>query len=352
MKKSNTSNIMKTWKWIVIVIVSMAAGMAYFGYTMIYSPNVPSALEETSFNLPHGTDFDALTKILSDKGIIEDVSSFRMVSKIMKFDIRENISGRYEVKPGWNNRELISLLRANKQAPINVTINSVRLISDMAGKVSQYIEPDSLTLLNYLTDKDNLKKWGYTSETVLTLFIPNTYQLYWDTTPEKFVERMQTEHDKYWNAKGRKENIAKHGLTPTEAYTLASIIEKETTNPKETKTISGVYQNRLKRGIALQADPTVVFGVGDFTIRRVLNKHLEHQSPYNTYIHTGLPPGPIYMPTLSSLDAAIFPEDHEYIFFCAKPGYDNEHSFAKTLGQHNRNARIYHSWLNKQGIRN
>lgn len=330
----------------------MAAGMAYFAYTMIYSPNVSSSLEETSFNLPHGTDFDALTKILSDKGIIEDVSSFRMVSKIMKFDTRENISGRYEVKPGWNNRELISLLRANRQATINVTINSVRLISDMAGKVSQYIEPDSLTLLNYLTDEKNLKKWGYTSETVLTLFIPNTYQLYWDTTPEKFVERMQTEHDKYWNAKGRKENIAKYGLTPTEAYTLASIIEKETTNPKETKTISGVYQNRLKRGIALQADPTVVFGVGDFTIRRVLNKHLEHPSPYNTYIHTGLPPGPIYMPTLSSLDAAIFPEDHEYIFFCAKPGYDNEHSFAKTLGQHNRNARIYHSWLNKEGIRN
>jgi len=135
------------------------------------------------------------------------------------------------------------------------------------------------------------------------------------------------------------------------SFYTASIIEKETTNAKEVKTISGVYHNRLKKGIALQADPTVVFGVGDFTIRRVLNKHLEYDSPYNTYIYAGLPPGPIYMPTLSSLDAAIFPEDHNYIFFCAKPGYDNEHSFASTLSQHNRNAKIYHAWLNKEGIK-
>ena len=343
---------MKTWKWIVLILGSIAAGMAHFAYTMIYSPNVPSSLEETSFNLPQGTNFEELTTILSESGIIEDVTSFRMVAKIMKFDTRENISGRFEVEPGWNNRELISLLRANKQTPINVTINNVRLISDMAGKVSSYIEPDSLTLLTYLTDQSNLEKWGHTSETIMSMFIPNTYQLYWNTTPEKFVARMQAEHEKYWNAQGRRTAIEKNGLTTAEAYTLASIIEKETTNPSETKTISGVYQNRLKRGIALQADPTVVFGVGDFTIRRVLNKHLEYESPYNTYIHAGLPPGPIYMPTLSSLEAAIFPEDHNYIFFCAKPGYDNEHSFASTLNQHNRNARIYHAWLNKEGIRN
>lgn len=343
---------MKTWKWILLVVISLIAGMAYFAYGMIYSPNVPLSLEDTSFNLPLGTDFEDLTDILSEKGIIEDIPSFRMVAKLMKFDKRENISGRFEIEPGWNNRELISLLRANKQAPINVTINNVRLISDMAGKVASYIETDSITLLNYLTNPDNLKKWGYTEETILTLFIPNTYQVYWNTSPEKFVARMQIEHDKYWNSKGRRDSIAQLGLTPIEAYTLASIIEKETTNPKETKTISGVYHNRLQQGIALQADPTVVFGVGDFSIRRVLNKHLEYESPYNTYIHSGLPPGPIYMPTLSSLNAAIFPEKHEYIFFCAKPGYDNEHSFAQTLSQHNRNARIYHSWLNQQGIRN
>ena len=343
--------MLKYWKAILLVLVILATGIAYYGYNIIYGPNISDTLTETSLNLPQGTDFDTLTKILVDKDIVIDESNFRMVSKLMKFNTRRNISGRFEIVPGWSNRELISLLRANKQVTINVTINSVRLISDMADKVSQYIEPDSLTLLNYLTDEDNLLEWGYTTETILSLFIPNTYQFYWDTSPEKFVKRMQTEHDKFWNTKNRKENIAKHGLTPSEAYTLASIIQKETTNPKEMKTISGVYHNRLKQGIALQADPTVVFGVGDFTIRRVLNKHLEHPSPYNTYIHLGLPPGPIYMPTLSSLDAAIFPEDHKYIFFCAKPGYDNEHSFAKTLIQHNRNARIYHSWLNKEGIK-
>ena len=343
--------MLKYWKAILLILVLIGGAVAYFGYQLIYSPNVPAELKESSLNIPQGTNFDDLTTILVDKGVILDESSFRMVSKLMKFDTRENISGRFVIDPSWSNRELISLFRANKQAPINVTINNVRLISDMAGKVSQYIEPDSLTLLNYLTNKDNLELWGYTPQTILSLFIPNTYQFYWNTSPEKFVLRMQSEHKKYWNAKGRKESLAKHGLTTTEAYTLASIIEKETTNPKETKTISGVYQNRLKQGIALQADPTVVFGVGDFTIRRVLLKHLEHESPYNTYIHPGLPPGPIYMPTLSSLDAAIFPEDHKYIFFCAKPGYDNEHSFANTLSQHNRNARIYHTWLNKEGIK-
>ncbi|MDA9333036.1 endolytic transglycosylase MltG [Saprospiraceae bacterium] len=343
--------MLKYWKAILLVLVILATGLAYYVYNIIYGPNISDTLTETSLNLPQGTDFDTLTKILVDKDIIIDEFNFRMVSKLMKFNTRKNISGRFEIVPGWSNRELISLLRANKQVTINVTINSVRLISDMAGKVSQYIEPDSLKLLNYLTDEDNLLEWGYTTETILSLFIPNTYQFYWDTSPEKFVKRMQTEHDKYWNTKNRKENLAKHGLTPAESYTLASIIEKETTNPKETKTISGVYHNRLRQGIALQADPTVVFGLGDFTIRRVLNKHLEHPSPYNTYLHLGLPPGPIYMPTLSSLDAAIFPEDHKYIFFCAKPGYDNEHSFAKTLSQHNRNARMYHSWLNKEGIK-
>ncbi len=343
--------MLKYWKVILLVLLAIGGSIAFYGYQLIYSPNVVEDLEEKILNIPQGTDFEALTQILTSKKIILDESSFRLVSKVMSFDTRKNISGRFELKSGWSNRELISLLRANKQAPINVTINSVRLISDMAGKVSRYIEPDSLTLLNYLIDQENLEKWGHTPETVLSMFIPNTYQFYWNTSPEKFVSRMQSEHDKFWNSKGRIESITKYGLNTKEAYTLASIIEKETTNPKETKTISGVYHNRLDQGIALQADPTVVFGVGDFSIRRVLNRHLEHESPYNTYIHPGLPPGPIYMPTLSSLDAAIFPEDHKYIFFCAKPGYDNEHSFAKTLSQHNRNARIYHTWLNKEGIR-
>lgn len=344
--------MLRHWKFILLVVVLIGVAISYYGYHLIFSPNVPSTLEEKSINIPHGTSFDELTILLSERGIIKDASSFRLVSKFMKFDTRQSISGRFEIEPGWSNRELISLIRANRQAPVNVTINNVRFISDMAGKVANYIEPDSLSLLNYLTDPNNLDSWGYTLETIMTMFIPNTYQLYWDTTPEEFVKRMQMEHDKYWNAKGRLERITDLGLTQKDAYTLASIIEKETTNPKETRTISGVYQNRLKQGIALQADPTVVFSVGDFSIRRVLNRHLSHESPYNTYIHAGLPPGPIYMPTLSSLDAAIFPEEHDYIFFCAKPGYDNEHSFASTLSQHNRNARVYHTWLNKQGIRN
>lgn len=343
---------MKAWiKYFLIIGLLIGGAIAYYGYQLIYTPNVSDNLENNIVEIESGTTFDQLASQLVDEKIIIDEESFRLVSKLMKYDTKKNISGRYKIQSGWNNRELVGLLRSGRQAPVNVTINAVRYISDMVGKVSQYIEPDSLTLLNYLLDPTNLEEWGYTKDNIMSLFIPNTYEFYWDTTPSQFVTKMKAEHDKYWAAKNRKQAISDLGLTEAETYALASIIEKETTNGSERKTISGVYHNRLKRGIALEADPTVVFSVGDFTIRRVLNKHLAVESPFNTYLNPGVPPGPIYMPTLASLDAAIFPEDHDYIFFCAKPGYDNEHSFASTLREHNRNAKIFHNWLNKQGIR-
>ena len=342
---------MKLWKLIVVILLLGAGILGYFAYNIIYRPNVPNQLDQQILEVPNNSNFDELVRLLIEQSFIEDESSFRLVSKLMKYDQKKHYAGRFKILPNWNNRELISLLRSGRQAPVDVTINAVRQLSDMAGKVSRYIEVDSLTLLEYLRNPENLQKWGYTSENILSLFIPNTYEFYWDTTPKKFVARMIKEHNNYWSQKNREQSIKKHGITKSEAYTLASIIEKETTNPKERRTISGVYHNRLKRNIALQADPTVVFAVGDFSIRRVLNKHLSFKSPYNTYLNTGLPPGPIYMPTLASLEAAIFPEENDYIFFCAKPGYENEHSFASTLREHNRNAKIFHKWLNGEGIR-
>jgi len=341
----------KVLKIITPIIILAALAVGYYLYDAIYTPNVAIDLSKSDITITNGSSFEDVAKMLIDGKYIEDESSFRLVSKLMKFDQKSNISGKYKIKPGSTNKELITLLRSGNQEPVNVTINSVRFVSDMAGKVSKYIEPDSMTLFNYLIDANNLQKWGYNKENLMSLFIPNTYEFYWDTSPEKFVNRMQSEHKKYWSAKGREQAISELGITKEEAYALASIIEKETTNPKERKTISGVYHNRLRNDIALQADPTVVYAVGDFTIRRVLNKHLKKESPYNTYIHTGLPPGPIYMPTLASLDAAIFPEDHKYIYFCAKPGYENEHSFASSLRAHNRNAKIFHNWLNQEGIK-
>lgn len=343
---------MRKWiKYGLILAIILGLTIAYLLYSAIYRPNVPSELENTKIEIPKGSGYEDVVNKLVKENLIEDESSFRLVSKLMKFDQKNEISGRYLITPGSNNRELISMLRAGRQIPVNVTISQVRLLSEMVGKIARYIELDSLQIYDHLTNEDHLSEWGYTRDDIMTLFIPNTYEMYWDTSLDQLVSRMQSEHDKYWSQQGRKEAITSHNLDTREAYILASIIEKETNNKSEVKTIAGVYHNRLKRGMPLEADPTVVFAIGDFSIRRVLNKHLKTESPYNTYLNPNLPPGPICMPSLSSLDAAIFPEDHEYIFFCARPGYDNEHAFASTLRQHNRNARIFHQWLNKQGIR-
>lgn len=342
---------MKLLKYIILALLVAGLGIGYYAYKAIYAPNVSADLENTTLSIPEGAKYKDVLAILKQSNVLNNPSSFEMVARLMKYDKRSSYSGRYKIEPQWSNRELITLLRSGAQTPINVTINGVRTIDEMCGKVARYIEADSLALLNYITNSDNLSKWGYNKENIMSMFIPNSYEFYWNTTPEKFVSRMQKEHDKYWNKNGRKDKIAQLGITPAEAYTLASIVEKETTNAKELNTISGVYHNRLKNGIALQADPTVVFAVGDFTIRRVLNKHLEIDSPYNTYKNAGLPPGPIYMPSLASLEASIEPESHNYLYFCAKPGYENEHAFASSLRQHNQNAKVFHNWLNKEGIK-
>lgn len=342
---------MRYLKYVILLALVVGLVVGYMAYSYIYVPNVPAKLKHKTLLISEGSSYDQVVNELLDKGFIENESSFRTVAQLMKYDQKSNYAGRYEITPGWNNRELISHIRSGNQAPVKVTISQVRTIDEMCGKAARYLAVDSLSLLQYVTDPSNLKEWGYTADNIITMFIPNSYEFYWNTSPEKFVDRMKKEHSKYWSTPKRKAQLAKLNKTPAELYTLASIVEKETTNAKELNTVSGVYHNRLQRGIALQADPTVVFAVGDFTIRRVLNKHLRHESPFNTYIHAGLPPGPICMPSLASLDAAINPEKHGYIYFCAKPGYKNEHAFAKTLREHNRNASIFHSWLNKEGIK-
>jgi UPF0755 protein len=196
----------------------------------------------------------------------------------------------------------------------------------------------------YLPDSD------FREETLLSLFIPNTYETWWNLSARKLMERMEHEHDRFGNEKRRAAAEAL-SMTPVEVYTLASIVESETQAQDERATIAGVYHNRLRQGIPLQADPTIRFAVGDMSIRRVLFRHLEIDSPYNTYRNAGLPPGPIAMPTIQSIDAVLFPEKHEYIFFCAKPGYDGRHLFARTHAAHAENARVYQAWLDEQGIR-
>ncbi len=340
-------------KWLIIILsIIVGIGIAIGGYlySIIYSPNVSNTADTHTVDIYPNTNIESLAADLSTEGIIKDKDSFLWVAKLMKYNVGKIRNGRFQVKAGWSNRKLISHLRTGEQFPVKITLNSKRTIEDLGGEVAKHFAFDSITIVdNFVTNEEYLQKIGYTYETIMSLFIPNTYQIYWNITPEKFMERMIMEHKKFWSKKGRLDKAKSINMTQNEVYTLASIVEKETHIPAEKPIVAGVYMNRLEKGIILQADPTVIFATRDFTIRRVLNKHLQIDSPYNTYKYAGLPPGPISMASISSIDAVLNYGKHDYYYFCAKPGAGGT-NFAKTLRQHNNNARKYRNWLNKERI--
>ena len=335
----------------MLFLVLVGGSLAYIFYDKIFNPNVVDPLEEPVFYIPTGSSFKDVVLLLNEQGILQNPKSFEWVADKMKFTQSTMKPGRYQLQAGWSNRQLINHLRLGRQAPIQLVINSVRTLPELYDLLAEYIEASPVEIQEAFTDPVLLFEEGYSDKTLMTHFVPNTYEVYWNTAPKDLFVRLKKEREKFWDQKNRKSKLKERGLTIEEAYTLASIVEKESINEKEKPTIAGVYLNRIEKGIRLQADPTVVFAVGDFTINRVLNKHLRHPSPYNTYMHDGLPPGPICMPSISSLDAVVNAEDHNYIFFCAQPGNNRTHAFAETLAEHNRNARRFHRWLDQNGIK-
>ncbi len=257
--------------------------------------------------------------------------------------------GRYVIQPDLNYIGLVNLLRSGKQTPVKVTFNNVRSLSQVAGKIGKLIEADSIRLINFFSDDSNYPNDGFKSETIIALFIPDTYELYWNTNPKGLYERMLKEYRNFWNDE-RLESAKEKNLDPVEVAILASIIDDEVVKKDEKPRIAGVYLNRLKRGIPLQACPTIKFALNDFTITRVLKKHLIVDSPYNTYKHNGFPPGPIGCPSKDGLDAVLNAEDHDYIFFAAKSDFSGYHNFSRTLSEHNRYAAQYQKELNKRRI--
>lgn len=344
---------MSSLKKILLFVGLLIFGAAAFGFTkyqLIFSPNVPPTLVQNYLHVPTGTDYQGLKDILIRENFVQDSSSFDWVATLMKYHKNSIRAGRFEIQPSWNNRQLIQQLRTGKQASVNLVLNNERLISEVAGKISTFIEPDSLAILNALSSPEILDNLALSEETIMTIFIPNTYRVYWNMAPEEFIKRMVKERDKFWAKEGRESKRQKLEMSREEVYTLASIVEKETNYKPEKATVAGVYLNRIRKGMLLQADPTVVFANQDFTLRRVLNKHLAIDSPYNTYKNLGLPPGPIAMASISSIDAVLTNEEHKYIFFCAKADNSGQHAFAKKLSAHNSNARKFQKWLSKQGI--
>ncbi len=280
---------------------------------------------------------------------IDNDWAFKFYAK--RLNLKSTIkSGRYRFEPGMSVIRCVRILKLGEQSTVNVTFNNLRTLPEFAGRISEQLNIDSLELLSYLKNNKTARKYGFTPTTIFAMFIPNTYQFYWNTTPQKFVERMYSEYNKFWNEERRQKAKALN-LSTVEVMTLASIVYEETKQSSEMARVAGVYANRLRIGMPLQADPTVKYALQDFTIKRVLNKHLKFDSPYNTYLYKGLPPSPIAMPNIVAIDAALSPERHSYLYFCARPTFDGYHNFAKTLSQHNANAKAYINELNRLKIK-
>ena len=335
-------------KYIIIVfaLAFILAGLkAYQLFQYIFDENIKNS---ASFIIPRGATFQQVTDSLKKHDVVNNYKAFLWVAK--KKEYAENIkAGHYSFTKGMNTNQLVNMLKAGNQTPVKVTFNNIRRMEDLAGSIARYLEPDSTSLLQALTDTTAMHGFGFSQETYPGMFIPNTYEFYWTSTAQDFLERMAMEYRRFWNEK-RLTQAQAIGLTPPQIITLASIVQEETVKADEKATVAGLYLNRLKRGMLLQADPTVKFALGDFTVRRMLFKHLEIDSPYNTYKYPGLPPGPITFAEISSIDAVLQPENHNYLYMCAREDFSGYHNFATNLAEHNRNARRYQEALNRAKI--
>lgn len=259
--------------------------------------------------------------------------------------------GHYVVKDGMNVIEVVRMLKLGLQTPVNVTMNNVKIPAQLAGKLAPQLEADSVELVEVFTDDALAKELGFDSPlTMFSIFLPNTYEFYWTVKPREFVDRMYREYKRFWEG-DRDKKRERSGLDRVEVATLASIVYEETRKVDEMPRVAGVYMNRLRTGMPLQADPTIKYAMQDFGLRRILNRHLKTPSPYNTYLNRGLPPSPICMPSVEAIDAVLNFEKHDYLFFCARPTFDGYHNFAKTYSEHLRNARAYQAELNKRNIK-
>lgn len=345
----SASRIIKGIVIVILLLLGVASIKAYKVYRSAFKPNI--LLEDKTgmdLYIPTGASFEQVYHQIAKSGILMDTSTFLWAAKKKNYPAHV-YPGRYIIENRMSNNDLVNLLRSGKQTPVNVTFNNQRTLDELAERISGQLEPTKDEFLDVFIDNEIIEKFGFNKETFKCNFIPNTYEIWWNTSPEKFVARMNAEYEKFW--KGKRDRKAESvGFTREEIITLASIVQQETRMNDEKPTIAGVYINRLNKGIKLDADPTVVYANGDFTRNRVLNKDRQIDSPYNTYKYRGLPPGPICIPDISSIDAVLNYEKHKYLFFCAKPDFSGYHNFAKTNREHNKNAAAYRKELNKRKI--
>ncbi len=340
----------KLFAYALVLVSTVAASFAFYFWQVYTSPNLNVKGEETFvLYIPEGASYDQVLDSLRAHRMIHDEIAFGFMTRRKSY--RDNVKpGRYEIAPNSSNNTVVSKLLSGRQDPVKLTFNNVRTKEDLARKIGNRLAFDPQILVEKLNNDSVVQHLGFNQATVMNMFLPDTYFIYWTVSPDDFLERMKTEYTKFWNSE-RLEKAAGIDLTPDEVGTLASIVQSETNKKDEMPVVAGVYINRLAIGMPLQADPTVKFAVGDFTLKRILHKHLAVDSPYNTYKNKGLPPGPIALPERVALDAVLNYEKHNYTYFSAKEDFSGYHNFAENFTQHLKNAQKYQSALNQRGIR-
>ena len=346
-KKSNFKLLFISFTGIALIFGSL---FGYHFYSYIYASNVQIDTNEQIFLIQSDWGFETISNELSTQGFIKNKESFEWVAHQKKYS--QNVKpGRFKIQNNWSNSDLVNHIRlAGNSIPVKVTFHNISRLTQLAALISRQIEADSASLINAFLDKNWLNKNGLSKQTAQAIFIPNTYELYWNTSATQFTNRMIQEFEHFWTVE-RKKKASKLGLSPIQVSTLASIVEAETKKNDEMPKVAGLYLNRLKIGMRLQSDPTVVFALNKPGVHRVYYADLKTESPYNTYIHAGLPPGPIGFPSTTALKSVLNRHPSKHLYMCAKPNYSGYHNFASSYRQHQRFASQYRAFLSKEGIK-
>lgn len=334
-------------KFSILFTLVVIAYLGYSSYNAVFKTS--SSLEKVTVTIPENANLDQVTQLLDEKNLVKNQFLFETIANQKKYS--ENVkSGKFEIPKDAGINEIINILRLGSANVVKFTFNNIYSMGELAGKAGQVLAADSLEILDAIKNIETMQYYGFNPNTYPSMFIPNTYELNYDCKPEDFVARMAKEYKRFWN-EDRKKKAQALNLSHSEIVTLASIVQAEQQAiPSEWKTIAGLYLNRVRKNIALQSDPTVKFAVGDWTIRRVLNKHLETDSPYNTYKYPGIPPGPILFPDIKAVDAVLNAEDHSYLYMCAAADFSGRHEFSKSLSVHNKHAAAYRKAMDQRKI--
>ncbi|MEN9918769.1 MAG: endolytic transglycosylase MltG [Bacteroidota bacterium] len=342
-----TKNKRKTILITTLSILTLIAGGLYIYIQSVFS--VKFDIKQTVYIYVNDTkNYNNVLAQIDTAAHVADIEKFKQLATYMKYP--DNMkTGRYAITPDMNIRDAIRVMQTGQQDPVKLKFNNIRTKEDLAVRIASQLMFSEADLLTALNDSNRIAAYGFDDKTFVCIFIPNTYDIYWDTSIDSFLKRMDTEYQKFWT-EDRTKKAANISISPVQVSVLASIVEEECYFSDEYPIVAGLYLNRLKRGQLLQADPTVKFAVGDFSLKRILNKHLAVESPYNTYLNLGLPPGPIRLPSIKGIDAVLNPAAHDYLYMCAKEDFSGRHNFAVTHGEHERNANKYRSALNERKI--